>query len=246
MQTIVILGATSDIGGEIALRSASGNHIVLAARRPAALEALRSQLEGAGAAKISIVPFEATKPQALDAVFGVCDRIDHAVISFGILGEHNRALEDPVHALEIAQVDYSFQTTCALQLASYMQQQPTPSTITVFSSIAGYRTRRANFIYGATKAGLDAFSQGLADHLHGSTVQLCIIRPGFVIGSMTTGMRPAIMSVYPGDVAAAALEARATAVRTQRSVTRWVPRKLAILATITKFVPRPIWRHMPR
>ncbi|MDO4928629.1 MAG: SDR family NAD(P)-dependent oxidoreductase [Corynebacterium sp.] len=246
MQTIVILGATSDIGGEIALRSASGNHIVLAARRPVTLESVRHQLEDAGAAKVSIVAFEATEPHALDAVFAVCDRIDHAVISFGILGEHSRALEDPAHALEIAQVDYSFQTTCALQLASFMQQQPGQSTITVFSSIAGYRTRRANFIYGATKAGLDAFSQGFADHLHGSTVHLCIIRPGFVIGSMTKGMRPAIMSVYPGDVAAAALEARATAVRTQRSVTRWVPRQLAMLAALTKVVPRPMWRRMPR
>ena len=63
--------------------------------------------------------------------------------------------------------------------------------IVVFSSVAGVRVRRANYVYGSAKAGLDGFASGLADALHGTGVQLLLVRPGFVIGRMTEGMSPA-------------------------------------------------------
>ncbi|MDK6924023.1 SDR family NAD(P)-dependent oxidoreductase, partial [Escherichia coli] len=63
--------------------------------------------------------------------------------------------------------------------------------IMAFSSIAGARVRRANYVYGSAKAGLDGFLQGMQDRLHGSHIQLTIVRPGFVIGRMTEGMKPA-------------------------------------------------------
>lgn len=112
-----------------------------------------------------------------------------------------------------------------------------------FSSIAGWRARRANYVYGSTKAGLDAFCQGLSDALHGSAVSLITARPGFVIGSMTTGMSPAPMSVYPGDVADAVVD-RITAGR--GSATLWIPGRLRLLAWVMRMVPRPLWRRMPR
>ena len=57
--------------------------------------------------------------------------------------------------------------------------------IVVFSSVAGVRVRRANYVYGSTKAGLDGFASGLSDALHGSGVHLLLVRSGFVIGNMT-------------------------------------------------------------
>ena len=114
--------------------------------------------------------------------------------------------------------------------------------IFAFSSIAGWRARRANYVYGSTKAGLDAFCQGLSDKLHGTGLNLILARPGFVIGAMTEGMKPAIMSVTPDVVADAVVEAAVKG----RSTTVWIPRRLTVLATIMRLVPRPIWRHMPR
>ena len=61
-------------------------------------------------------------------------------------------------------------------------------TIVVLSSVAAIRPRKANFVYGAAKAGLDAFGRGLADSLHGTGVDVLLVRPGFVIGRMTAGM----------------------------------------------------------
>ena len=69
--------------------------------------------------------------------------------------------------------------------------------LVVLSSVAGERARSANFIYGSSKAGLDAFAQGLGDSLVGSGVDVMIVRPGFVVGRMTEGMTPAPFSTTP-------------------------------------------------
>ena len=82
----------------------------------------------------------------------------------------------------------------------------------------------------------------MADRLHGSGLNLITARPGFVIGSMTEGMKPAVMSVTPEVVAAAVVDAAERG----GSRTVWVPRRLALLAFIMRLVPRPLWRHMPR
>ena len=71
----------------------------------------------------------------------------------------------------------------------------------MFSSVAGARVRRANYVYGSAKAGLDGFARGLTDALHGTGVHLLLVRPGFVIGRMTEGMSPAPLSSTPAQVA---------------------------------------------
>lgn len=234
--TVLILGATSDIGGEIAQLLSPGQTVVLAARRPDDVPVLPH------AAHTHVVPFEATdltSHRHLVQEAQAFGSITHAVVCFGILGSQERALTDEAHAAEIATIDYTAQITMLTVLADVLRQQSEPSTIYAFSSIAGWRARKANYVYGSTKAGLDAFCQGLMDELHGTQVSLVLARPGFVIGSMTEGMKPSPMSVRPGDVARAVVKQR-------RSGTVWIPKRLRILAWVMKVVPRPIWRHMPR
>src|SRR5207237_792545 len=64
-------------------------------------------------------------------------------------------------------------------------------TIVVLSSVAGERARRSNFVYGSTKAGLDAFFQGLGDALVGTGASVMIVRPGFVHTKMSEGLERA-------------------------------------------------------
>ena len=75
--------------------------------------------------------------------------------------------------------------------------------LVLLSSVAGERARRSNFVYGSSKAGVDAFYQGLADRLAGTGVQVLIVRPGFVTTKMTDGMKPAPLSTTPEAVAQA-------------------------------------------
>ena len=76
-------------------------------------------------------------------------------------------------------------------------------TIVALSSVAGERARKSNFIYGSSKAGMDAFFQGLGDSLVGTGVHVMIVRPGFVHTKMTTGMDAAPLSTTPEAVAQA-------------------------------------------
>jgi len=111
----------------------------------------------------------------------------------------------------------------------------------VLSSVAAVRPRKVNFVYGAAKAGLDAFARGLADALHGSGVRVLLVRPGFVTGRMTEGMKPAPLATTPAAVAAATAAALAG-----DKDTVWVPPSLRAFALVLQAVPRPLWRRMRR
>ncbi|WPF67182.1 MULTISPECIES: SDR family oxidoreductase [unclassified Corynebacterium] len=238
---LLVLGATSEIGGELAVRLCRGRRVILAARRPEALDTQR--LIDAGARGVDTLFFDATDLPSHRAVIEEAARLagppEIALVCFGILGEQSRAETDEHHAAQIATVDYTAQVVALTVLAEVMER----GSMVAFSSIAGWRARRANYVYGSTKAGLDAFCQGLADRLHGGPLRLITARPGFVIGRMTEGMSPAPMSVYPHQVA----EAVASEVTGgSGSRTLWIPGRLRFLAYIMRLVPRPLWRRMPR
>lgn len=110
----------------------------------------------------------------------------------------------------------------------------------MLSSVAGERARRANFIYGSSKAGLDTFAQGLGDALHGTGVHVMVVRPGFVRSRMTEGMAEAPLATTP--------EAVATAIELglrRRSETVWVPGALRVVMSAVRHLPRAVFRRLP-
>ncbi|EEI16579.1 SDR family oxidoreductase [Corynebacterium lipophiloflavum] len=236
--TLLLLGANSDIGGEIAVRMCRGREVVLAGRDRARALGVEKRLLDAGAREVRFHEFEATDLDSHRPLIEAAGDVTTAIVAFGILGDQQLAERDEREAARIATVDYLAQVNALTVLADVMNR----GEIFAFSSIAGWRARRANYVYGSTKAGLDAFCQGLTDRLHGTELNLITARPGFVIGSMTEGMTPAPMSVRPADVADAVVAAAAAS----KSATLWIPRRLALLSAIMALVPRPIWRRMPR
>ncbi|OMC29416.1 oxidoreductase [Mycobacterium sp. GA-1841] len=243
-RVVVIFGGRSEIGVELAVRLAAGAVVVLAARRADQLDELVAAVRAGGAVEVHTREFDADAVaghaglvEAIEADHGP---IDTAVLAFGVLGDQDRAEADPAHAVAVVHTDYVAQVSLLTVLASRMRAAGR-GRLVVFSSIAGARARRANFVYGSAKAGLDAFASGLTDALHGTEVQLLIVRPGFVIGRMTEGMEPAPFSSTPAQVA----DATATALaRGKRAV--WVPWVIRPMIFVTRFVPRPVWRRMPR
>jgi short-subunit dehydrogenase len=240
----VIFGGRSEIGVELAQRLAPGATVVLAARCSGELDEQVSVLQAAGAMAVHTVEFDADDVaghgplvQELVAEHGP---IGLAVLAFGILGDQARAEADPAHAVAVVQTDYVAQISLLTHLASAMRTADR-GVLVVFSSIAGVRARRANYVYGSAKAGLDAFASGLADALHGTGARLLLVRPGFVIGRMTEGMDPAPLSSTPAKVA----DATVRALRKGRSEV-WVPGPLRVLAFAFRMTPRFVWRKMPR
>lgn len=243
-RVVVIFGGRSEIGSELALRLAPGATVVLTTRHGHSLEHQVAALLAAGASTVHVKGFDAddlsSHAPVLDEITTEHGPIDTAVLAFGILGDQARAEDDADHAVAVVHTDYVAQVSLLTLLAQRMRAAGR-GRIVVFSSIAGARVRRANYVYGSAKAGLDGFAAGLADALHGSGVHLLIVRPGFVIGRMTEGMEPAPLSSTPGQVAAAA----ARALDRGRG-TVWVPWGIGVLAFATRFIPRGLWRRMPR
>lgn len=241
---VVIFGGRSEIGTELATRLAPGATVVLAARRAGELAEQVDAVRAAGAAGVHTLEFDAddlaSHTSLVDSIVAEHGPIDTAVLAFGILGDQTRAEADPAHAAAVVHTGYVAQVSLLTVLANTMRAAGRGALV-VFSSIAGARVRRANYVYGSAKAGLDGFAAGLADALHGSGVRLLIVRPGFVIGRMTEGMTTAPMPSTPAQVAEAAARALA---KGRQSV--WIPRKLGLFAFATRFVPRSIWRRMPR
>jgi short-subunit dehydrogenase len=243
-QTVLILGGRSEIGTELAVRLAPGASIVLAARNADHLDEQVAAVRAAGAASAACVEFDADNLEShgplIASVIAEHGPIDIAVLAFGILGDQSRAETDAAHAVAVAHTDYVAQVSLLTQLATAMRQAGRGSLV-VFSSIAGARVRRANYVYGSAKAGLDGFASGLSDALHGSGVRLLLVRPGFVIGRMTQGMTPAPLSRTPAQVAAATARALAKGRRTV-----WIPWALGPVSVVFKLLPQFIWRRMPR
>ncbi|WP_179469643.1 SDR family NAD(P)-dependent oxidoreductase [Mycolicibacterium vinylchloridicum] len=241
---VVIFGGRSEIGVEVAERLASGATVVLAARRADQLDEQIGAVRAAGATAVHTVEFDAddlaSHGPLIQRLVAEHGPIGTAVLAFGILGDQARAEADADHAAAIMQTDFVAQVSLLTHLSAAMRAAARGALV-VFSSIAGVRARRANYVYGSAKAGLDAFASGLADALHGSGVRLLLVRPGFVIGRMTEGMKPAPLSTTPAKVA----DATDRALRTGRS-TVWVPAPLAVLAFAFRMTPRFVWRRMPR
>ncbi len=241
---VLILGGRSEIGSELARRLAPGATMVLAARKADELGEQADTLRKAGATAVHSVEFDADDVDShgplVASIIADHGPIQIAVLAFGILGDQARAEVDAAHAVQIVHTDYVAQVSLLTHLAAAMREAGRGSLV-VFSSVAGVRVRRANYVYGSAKAGLDGFASGLADALHGTGVRLLIARPGFVVGRMSQGMTPAPLSSTPEQVAAATARALAKGRRTV-----WIPWALRPMFFVMRLLPQFVWRRMPR
>jgi NAD(P)-dependent dehydrogenase (short-subunit alcohol dehydrogenase family) len=244
--SVLLLGARSEIGLAVVSRllARRGGAVVLAARRSQDLAEPERQMRAAGASEVHLVEFDADDLAGhrgvLDAAVGLAGPLDVVVLAFGVLGDQARAEVDAGHAVDVVHTDYTAHVGILTELAVLLRAQG-HGRIVVFSSVAGVRVRRANYVYGSAKAGLDGFACGLSDALAGSGVRLLLVRPGFVIGRMTDGMRRAPFSSTPERVA----EATVRALMAGRGEA-WVPPVLRWLFVALRLVPRAVWRRMSR
>ncbi|HSP36705.1 MAG TPA: SDR family NAD(P)-dependent oxidoreductase [Frankiaceae bacterium] len=243
---LLLLGGRSEIGLAVARGLVAGGTrtVVLAARRAENLDASVTELRNAGATTVERVEFDADDLSGhaplLDEVVARHGPLELVVVAFGVLGDQARAERDPAHAVAVLHTNYVAHVSVLTLVAERLRAQRSGSVV-VFSSVAGVRVRRANYVYGSTKAALDGFASGLADSLHGTGASLLLVRPGFVIGRMTTGMDPAPFSSTPQQVADAVLDG----LRRGRGEV-WVPPVLRWVFAGMRVLPRPLWRRLPR
>ena len=244
---VLLLGGTSEIGLEIvaALGLPARAEVLLAGRDEQRLAAAGKALLAGQGGQVRTLHYDATAldthQAVIDAAFAAGD-VDLVISAAGVLTPQDVLDSDPVRAGQLVETNFTGHVTTLLAAAARMRGQG-HGTIVVLSSVAAIRPRKANFVYGSAKAGLDSFARGLADALHGSGVGVLLVRPGFVIGRMTDGMPPAPLSSTPAAVGAAVARALS---RPSPAGTVWVPPALAVLAGGLRLMPRPLWRRLPR
>ncbi|MFJ9638136.1 decaprenylphospho-beta-D-erythro-pentofuranosid-2-ulose 2-reductase [Streptomyces sp. NPDC101178] len=242
-QSLLVLGGTSEIALATARRLVAlrTRRVWLAGRPSPALDTAAAELRDRGA-DVRTVAFDALDPgtheEVLGKVFAEGD-IDVVLLAFGIAGDQGRDEEEPLAAVRVAQTNYTGAVSAGLVCAGALQAQGHGSLV-VLSSVAGERARRADFIYGSSKAGLDVFAQGLGDALQGTGVQVLVVRPGTVRTRAMAGQPEQPFATTPEAVAGAIV----TGLR-RRSETVWVPGSLRVVMSALRHVPRPLFRRLP-
>lgn len=242
VQSALVLGGTSEIGIAIVERLVADRcrKVVLAARDTEAARALGERLQKAGATTVDVVAFDAadsaSHPAVIAKAFADHGDFDLVLLAFGVLGDQATFDDDPVAAAEAVTVNYVGGVSAGLATARELRRQG-HGTLVVLSSVAAERPRKTNYVYGSSKAGLDAFAQGLGDALVGSGARVMVVRPGFVHTRMTAGMDPQPFATTPEAVAEAVVRGLG-----RGSHTVWAPPILRWVFVVMRHLPRPLWR----
>jgi decaprenylphospho-beta-D-erythro-pentofuranosid-2-ulose 2-reductase len=244
-QSVLVLGGSSDIARATvrALVARRCRKVILAGRNRPALQEVAEEASGLGATFVAVEDFDALDLEGVakqtDGVFERHGDMDLVLVAVGVLGDQQECETDPQAAGRVIDTNFTGLAVSLLAVARRLREQG-QGTIVVLSSVAGERARRANFVYGSSKAGLDAFCQGLADALVGSGVRMVIVRPGFVHSKMTAGMKPAPMSTTPEAVASAIVGGLASG-----QPVIWVPAGLRWVMATLRHLPRAVFRRIP-
>ena len=205
MLKVMLIGATSAIATATAQRyAARGARLYLLARDAERLALMARDLEVRGAQAVHTAVCDLGAAFDAETLIATAQRdlegLDVVVIAHGVLPEQSACEQD------VAQLRAAFEintlSTLALltPLANLMQSQRS-GTIAVLSSVAGDRGRQSNYVYGASKAALDAFLSGLRNRLAKHGVQVLTIKPGFVDTPMTAAFKKGPLWATPESIA---------------------------------------------
>lgn len=244
VDSVLVLGGTSDIGIDIAkaLVRDGASKVVLAGRDSSRLNERADEVREAGGRQVETLHFDALDLEShtgvIEEAFSRFEDVDVVILAFGLLGNQEQGLNEVKAALPVVMTNYVAAVSTGVPLMKVMEKQG-HGTIVVLSSVAGERARRANFTYGSSKAGLDAFWQGASMHLQESGVHVLIVRPGFVKTKMTAGLHTPPLSTDAKNVA----EAVSRALVKGEDVV-WVPAGLRWVMTVIRHLPRKIFARM--
>ena len=245
VQSVLILGGGSDIALATARAMVARRcrTVILAGRDPESFSGAAKELTKLGATTVESIALDAldhaSHPDFVRRAFDRFGDIDLVLVAFGVLGDQDRAEQDAGEAVRILDSNFVGAVSVLVPTVAALKQQG-HGTIVVLSSVAGERARKSNFVYGASKAGLDAYCQGLGDSLVGTGVRLMIVRPGFVHSKMTDGLAAAPLATDPDHVAETIL-----AGLSRGSEIVWAPGPLRFVMSALRHVPSVVFRRLP-
>jgi decaprenylphospho-beta-D-erythro-pentofuranosid-2-ulose 2-reductase len=244
MKNILIIGASSAIAAACARRWAKqGARLFLAGRRTSRLEAVAQDLRVRGAQFVQTRRFDvnnrAQHTALLSAARAALGSIDIVLIAHGTLADQALCERDVNEALREFSTN-AVATIALLTLLAPILESQRSGTLAVISSVAGDRGRASNYVYGAAKAAVTTFCEGLRARLHRANVRVLTIKPGFVATPMRTGpTRSGPLVASPERVAADIVRAVARGKAT--IYTPWFWRAIMlVIRSLPRFVMRRV------
>lgn len=243
-RTVVVLGATSAIARSIAEQLGQrGFELILAGRDVDEVETLARDLELRCRVKATARSFDALAFETHRSFFDDCraasdDTLFGVVLCFGYLGDQAKAQEEFGEARRILDTNF-LAAVSALNVAATLLEEKGGGFLCALSSVAGDRGRRSNYFYGAAKAGLTAYLQGLRNRLSGCGVRVITIKPGFVDTQMTFGRAGMFLVASPEKVGRRIVDAILKGKEVSYVPAFWRPAMMAIRA-----IPERIFKRM--
>lgn len=204
-QTCVIIGATSEVGMQLApIYAQNGYNLHLLARKPQKLDSLKSHLEIKQKIKVTISFFDALDFKSHHNLFQpIATHSDVVIFLVGILGNQKEGEHNLDHAFDIMDTNYKSGISILSIFANQYEAQQ-KGTIIGVSSVAGERGRQSNYLYGSAKAGFTAFLDGLRNRLSKANVHVITVLPGFMATQMTAHLElPKLLMASPQQAAKA-------------------------------------------
>jgi len=243
MRRVLILGATSAIAEETARIFASkGDRICLVGRRADRLEAIATDLKVRGAPQVETLVADLNEMERHEALLDEATEklggLDTALIAHGTLGDQARSQTDWAYAEREIRTNFLSAASLLGALANRFEAQRR-GAIAVISSVAGDRGRQSNYVYGAAKAGLTAFTSGVRNRLAPLGITVVTVKPGFVDTPMTAHVPKGPLFAKP-DVVARGIH---RAIVRGRNVV-YLPWFWWGIMTIVKLVPEAIFKRL--
>jgi short-subunit dehydrogenase len=190
MATVLILGATSDIGRALAKQYASKRFdLQLTARRMDDLKALRSDLKIRFNIRCSLHSFDATDLDSHQLFWKSLPVVpDISILVFGHMDDNQHAINNQESFLNTINVNYTGAASI-LNIISRTYKDEKRGQIAGISSVAGDRGRGSNFIYGSAKAAFTIYLAGLRNEMAPFGVHVLTVLPGFVYTKMTEDLK---------------------------------------------------------
>lgn len=203
MATVLILGATSDIGAAIAKKFAAEKFDVqLAARKPEQLTPLESDIRIRYGVQCSSLAFDAVKYDTHAGFFNTLQtKPDVSICVFGILDDEESSFNDWQLTERMINTNYTGAVSILNIIAKYYIAQK-KGTIIGISSVAGDRGRASKLIYASAKAAFTVYLAGLRNKCFKEQVHVMTVQPGFVYTKMTENQPlPKPITSTPAQVA---------------------------------------------
>ncbi len=241
-KNILVLGATGGIARAFCwLALQRGYGLILAGRDKDALERMAKDISiRTDGSIIPCVLFDVCKTEThetcLEDVFELDSNLEGVFITCGIMPTQEECESDFTLCDTMIRSNFTGLVSIMNLLAKHFEKQKS-GFLSCVSSIAGDRGRSKNYIYGATKAALSLYLEGLRLRLAGILVQT--VKPGPVDTPMTKGLDKLPFLTTPEKVAKDilnAIEKRKTLVYTPWI---WFP-----IMTLLCHIPNFLWKRM--